>query len=404
MALEQSPDGLRNDQSLNLPEPLGVVSPEMDVVTPPPGLSDSERENLHERARALVQELGTAEGSSEMELMDKVTNVGIEAQRNGGLQLELLRVRVGDMLSQAGSGSEITGSLVDLRMTLGEISPNKLSRPGTLRKLTSILPIVDKLTPPMKIVRKIAIRYEPVSKQIEVIEARLREGRMVLSRDNVELRQLFEKVEEQRLPIQKNIYLGKLLILQLEEQIEQTENPVKADRMRSALHDVSIRVQNLMAMEAVHGQFFISIDMTRRNNAQLGQAVEHPLSVATNVVMIGLAIQVALSRQRQIMEANARTREFIGDMIVDNASSIRRHTEEIGEVSDNPVLAIEKISEAHNELMEAMSIADRFKQQGIEAAQKNIAKLAQLSTEMLERTGPLRGADRTLVTCRWTII
>ena len=395
MALEQNPDGLRNDQSLKLSKPLGVVSPEMDAVTPPPGISNSEREDLHERARALVQELGTAEGSSEMELMDKVINVGIEAQRNGGLHLELLKVRVGDMLSQAGSANEITRSLVDLRMTLGEISPNELSRPGTLRKLAYILPLVDKLTPPMKIVRKIAIRYEPVSKQIEVIEARLREACMVLSRDNVELRQLFEKVEEQRLPIQKNIYLGKLLILQLEDQIEHTENPVKADRMRSALHDVSIRVQNLMAMETVHGQFFISIDMTRRNNAQLGQAVEHTLSVATNVVMVGLAIQVALSRQRQIMEANARTREFIGDMIVDNASSIRRHTEEIGEVSNNPVLAIEKINEAHNELMEAMSIADRFKQQGIEAAQKNIAKLAQLSTEMLERTGPLRGADGT---------
>ena len=54
-------------------------------------------------------------------------------QRSNGSQLELLRVRVGDMLSQGGSGGEITGSLVDLRMTLNDINPNELSRPCILR-------------------------------------------------------------------------------------------------------------------------------------------------------------------------------------------------------------------------------------------------------------------------------
>ena len=390
MKLEQSLDGSGNDQNITFSESGGIASLDLGEAAPPPGLPDSELEGLRKRAKELVQKLATAEGSLEMELMDNVTNVGLQAQRNSGSQLDLLRVRVGDMLSQAGSGGGITGSLVELRMTLSDISPDKLSRPGTLRTLTSVLPFVNRITPPMKIIRKIAIRYEPVSRQIEVIEAKLREGSMVLTRDNVELRQLFEKVEEQRLPMQKNAYLGELLIVQLPEQLEQTEYPVKADRMLNALHDVSVRVQDLRAMDLVYEHFFVSIEMTRRNNAQLVQAVEHTLSVATNVVMVGLAIQAALSRQRQIMEANARTREFIGDMIVDNATSIRRHTEEIGEVINNPVIAIDKITQAQDELIQAMDIAERLKQQGIDAAQENIAKLAQLSTEMQEKTGSLR--------------
>ena len=46
------------------------------------------------------------------------------------------------------------------------------------------------------------VRYEPVSKQVSMIETRLRDGRAMLTRDNVEMRKLYEQVESQQLPIQ----------------------------------------------------------------------------------------------------------------------------------------------------------------------------------------------------------
>ena len=54
-----------------------------------------------------------------------------------------------------------------------------------------------------------------------------------------------------------------------------------------------------------------------------------------------------------MLEATQRTREFLGDLIAANASSIRQHTEEIGDIYNNPVIAIDKIEQAHNDLMEA---------------------------------------------------
>ena len=72
---------------------------------------------------------------------------------------------------------------------------------------------------------------------------KLRAGRMTLTRDNVELRQVYEQVEEQRLSIQKNAYLGELLMEKLQVLIDEAEDPVRADRVRSALYDVSVRVQ-----------------------------------------------------------------------------------------------------------------------------------------------------------------
>ena len=121
--------------------------------------------------------------------------------------------------------------------------------------------------------------------------------------------------------------------------------------------------------------------------------MEQTLSVATKVVTIGLAIQAALVRERQVMEANTRVQHFIGDLIVANATAIRKHTEEIGEVYNNPVIALDKIAQAHQELIDAMDLADRLKQEGIVKARENIAELSRLSEEFQQRVGALHGAD-----------
>jgi uncharacterized protein YaaN involved in tellurite resistance len=53
------------------------------------------------------------------------------------------------------------------------------------------------------------------------------------------------------------------------------------------------------------------------------------------------------------------------------------------------VIAIEKLTQAHNDLIEAMDIADRLKTEGIEAARTNIAKLAELAAELEQRASGL---------------
>jgi uncharacterized protein YaaN involved in tellurite resistance len=246
------------------------------------------------------------------------------------------------------------------------------------------------------VLEKIAMRYEPVSKQVTLIESKLREGRAMLARDNVELRKLYEQVESQQLPIQKNAYLGELVMNELTGLLENTDDTLKVERVRNALHDMSMRVQDLRTMEQVYVQFFVSIEMTRQNNNRLGQSVERTLALGTNVVMVGLAIQSALTRQKRVMEATQRTREFLGELIVANAASIKQHTQEIGDLYNNPVIAMDKITQAHNDLIEAMNEADRLKQEGINVARENIAKLGQLSTDMEQRSQGLRDQQQNV--------
>lgn len=390
MALEERANQLEESTDLVSVDSQEVVPVEIKEPVAPQGITEEETQELKSRAVDLVKQLESVSGSKEMELIDSMTSLGIQAQRGAGAELDLLRVRVGDMLTQDGPRPEISADLVELRLALNQINPHELSKPGFLRRVFGVFPFVDKLTPPVKVLEKIAIRYEPVSRQVAVIEIKLREGRMMLSRDNIELRKLYEQVEAQQLPIQKNAYLGELVMQQLGELLERSQDSLKSERVRNALHDVSMRVQDMRTMETVHTQFFVSIEMTRQNNSRLGQAVERTLSLATNVITVGLAIQAALARQKRVLEATQRTREFLGDVIAANAATIKKHTEEIGDLYNNPVVAIDKITQAHNDLIEAMDLADRLKQEGIDSARENIAILSQMSAELQQRASGLR--------------
>ena len=390
MVTEERPEEQIEGVEATPSEPQGLAPVEVKEPMIPKGMTDEQTKHLKTQALALVTELGESSGGRELELSDNITNLGIQAQRTAGGELDLLRTRIGDMLGQEGPGGNIANDLVELRGALDQINPHELKEPSGLRKVLKFIPFIGKLTPGLKVLEKIAIRYEPVSKQVTMIESKLREGRSMLARDNVELRILYEQVEAQQLPIQKNAYMGELVMQQLDELIAQTDDSLKVERVRNALYDVSMRVQDLRTMEEVHVQFFVSIEMTRQNNNRLGQSVERTLALGSNVVMVGLAIQSALTRQKRVMEATARTREFLGNLIVANAAAIKQHTTEIGNLYNNPVIAIDKITQAHNDLIEAMDEADKLKQEGINMARENISKLSQLSSELQERSQGLR--------------
>ncbi len=358
-------------------------------VTPPQGMPDSEAEEVRRQAALIVSQLGSAIGSKELEILDGMANMGVQSQRASATQLDLLKGRVSVFLSDGGPSREIANSMRDLRIALDQIDPHAPPKTAWDR-IYRIFPFFGRNNP-VRILQRIALRYEPVSRQITLIETRLREGRTSLLRDNVELRKLYEQIEAQQPAVRKNAYLGQILMQHLTKLMEDTPDAMKRERVRGALHDVAMRVQDLKTMEEVHVQYFVSIEMSRQNNNRLGQAVDRTLTLSTNVITVGLAIQAALIRQKSVIEATKRTREFLGTLVAANAAALKTHTREIGDLYVNPVIAMDKITQAHNDLIEAMDIADRLRQEGINNATDNIARLTLLSSELTQRAGAVLG-------------
>ena len=367
-------------------EETALSGPEEILATIPKAMSEDEAQLVQRQAEELVRRLEGAAGAQELELLDSVTNAGIEAERNAAGQLDLLKTRMGTFLDEGGTGGEIAEGLRDLRLTLNKINPHEMTDGGALSRLIGFLPVIgSRYNPVVRALSKIALRYEPVSQQIVTIETKLRDGRALLVRDNIELRKLYEDVESQQLHIQQNAYLGELLAQHLTRILEQVEEPARHDRIKTVLEGVMSRVQDLRTVTEVHAQYFVSIEMSWQNNNRLGQSVERTLLLATNVVTVGLAIQSALMRQRRVAEVAVKTREFLADLITANASAILQHTQEIGDLYSNPVIPMDKITQAHGDLIEALDVAGRMRQESIEAATQNIAELTKKSAELEEK-------------------
>ncbi|MGV7223268.1 MAG: toxic anion resistance protein [Nitrospinales bacterium] len=380
-----------NQKTLDPPSSLFVFENPPDAESKPPAKSqriDNDMvKKLEDESKELVKQLGEASGSQELKLIDRIAGIGLKAQRTAGADLDLLQTRIRDMLTQGKTSDKISNELIGLRMALNAINPHELIRKNFASKLLSRFPFFRVFDPGIKALKKMAIRYESVSNQVWIIEKKLREGRLMLTRDNLELRKLYEQIEEKQSPVQKNAYLGECIVQQLRDVIEHTQDPMKRNRLQNAMYDVSMRVQDLRTMEEIFLQFFVSIDLTRQNNSRLGQAVERTLTLATNLVAVGLAIQTALFRQKRVIDATQKTREFLGNLIVANAATIKQHTTDIGDVYNQPAIAIEKVTKAHIEIVEALEIAIQLKQKGIDNAQENVGKLTKMSSELQKRIG-----------------
>ena len=369
----------------------------VDAEAPPKGMSADEVEQAKRQARDLVRSLRDSTGGRGLAVIDEITNTGMQAQRSAGRQLELTKTRLGTFLDEGGASKEIATGMVDLRIALNRIDPN-LAQRGFWGRTIGTLPFLKgRNNPVVRALHKIALRFEPVSKQITVIEARLREGRMLLARDNVELRKLYEDVESQQVPIERAAFVGELLMEELSQLLDETNDPRERERVVTALHDVAMRVQDLRTMQEVHVQYFVSIELTRQNNNRLGQAVDRTVMLATNVVTVGLAIQAALIRQQRVEEATKRTRQYIGELIAANADAIKRHTEEIGDLYNQPVVAMDVLVQAHNDLLTALDTASRLREDGIESARKNIGEIRVLTAGLADRVEGLmqQGEEQT---------
>lgn len=353
----------------------------------PATMSAEEVNDARRQAVELVRSVRESTGSRQLAALDEVGNVGLTSQRNAGRQLELVQVRLSTLFDEGGASKDVASDLLQLRVALDKINPsNERQRLGT--RVVAAVPFLRN-TALVRSLKKIALRYEPVSKQIVVIETRLRAGRSMLMRDNVELRQLYEDVESQQDAVQREIFLGEVLLGELQTLLDEVDDPREQNRIRTAVHDVAVRLQDLHTMQEVHVQYFVSIEVTRDNNHRLSQAVDRTLSLATNVVTIGLALQAALARQKDVKEATERTREFLGEVIAQNAAAIRRQTEEIGDLYNEPVIAMDKLVQAHQDLISALDTASQLREQGIATARRNIDELTQLTRDMTPRVAGL---------------
>jgi len=353
----------------------------------PKRLEAEERGQIEARARNLVAQATAA--PEDRQFAREIGALGGDAQRKASHEIDLLKTKVGSLLKDIdGPGAKIPEGLVKLRGTMDEINPHSMmAKPrGFFSRLLRKAPVIgDALA-------DIAVRYESVQTQIDAIVNGLMAGKDELLQDSVELEALYRQVQESQREVEKAAFMGELIWSEFEAAKQGVTDPAEAQRIDTLVHRVAMRVQDLRTMEQVNTQFFISIDMTIQNNDHLSDAVSRTITVTRALLTVGLAIQAALANQKKIMNAVQETQEYTSDMLAANAASIRQQTTEIGDLYKNPVLALDKVKTAYEDLVSAMEEMDEIRRAGTDSARAGIAQLTEMTEKLAPQAEGLRSA------------
>ncbi len=355
------------------------------VVRRPQGLDDRAAGDLSREAEGLAASILAQPG--DRKAGRQVSAMGVREQQRASKEIGLLKTRVGTMLKQLeGDGAEIPKTLVQLRNTMDEINPQVLSQPTGLAKWLGRAPGIG------KVLKRVAVKYESVQTQIDHIMAGLRNGKDKLLMDSAELEQLYDQVSVAQQGVQQSAYVGELLWQKLEEASDEAPDPARRQKLQAMLQRVAMRVQDLRTMEQVNLQFFASIDMTLQNNDMLCEQIDRTVMVTQSLLTVGLAIQAALASQKQIATAVRQVQDSTAAMLEANAAAIGQQAKEIGDMQNNPVIALDRVKNAYNSLVGAMDEMERIRSVGTEKARAGIAELTRMSAALEPRTEALRAA------------
>lgn len=385
MVAEDRDDGQKDTDPTSMEE----VKP----ATKPSGLSDEQAEELNSRADKAVEALTDAEGAEAMTVADQIANVGVQDQKTISSGTALMQEKMGNVFyseRKSEAAESLTKNISELQGALTKINPKDIQKEARYRVIR-VIPFFGGWI--VNVLKTAANRRLTLQEFIDHLEESLQSGETILKQDNAQLKVMYSDLETKQKVINADAYYAEVLMEKLSEAMGATEDERKKGNLQKVQFRVSTRAQDLRAMENIHEQFFVSIEMTRDNNDMLIATVQRMLTMGMNVVYISFAIHAALMRQRDVIEASKGTRDFIGNMIVSNASMINNHIREIGDLYKEPIVAMDKLEKAVSELQQAIDAANRMKAESIERAKDNVVRIRELTEELKTKAGELPETD-----------
>lgn len=328
---------------------------------------------LKDRSVALVGEVKEKAGPALMRVVD---GIGENSQKKMSSANDLMSQSVGSLLKGLDGKSPTGEKLLELRTAMDDLNPHSLHNAWWF----SWMPKSIK----RKAISRFIHKYEPMQKHVNGILSGLRSGKDDLLETSIELEHQYNEIAAAQKEIQSEIYVGELFI----EEVEKMEAGVAEDdvqeqqKLASVKNKAARRIRDLRTMEQAAVQFFISIDQTIATNELLGEQIDSALTVGPMVMTNALRIQAALAKQDTVKNAVEKFQEGLGDMMAQNAAAVNKAAKEVGDLYNNPVIALEKMEEGFDQLMKAVQTANETMATSTMKAREASARLEQMTSEL----------------------
>lgn len=341
-------------------------------------VKEEELAKLNQEADLYVQKLNSERNVDISNVLTQLAALGDKEQREAGETLTALKQPVVAMMN--GKNDEIPNTLLELRKAVSQLDPNPMNTSGFKRVMNKVL----RKNP----LEAYMIKYQSIDKQIEAIIKSLLVGRDNLQEDSVGLQVLKERSIQKIEALDKQVYLGKRLSEMLEEERQKPERSKDVVLINEALEKILVRTRNMQQAKSILLQSIASIDIIKKNNEKLIEAIRNAVSMTQNVVTISASIQLALANQRKSIDAVNATNEAIETMILSNSRALKQNTEETTRLLENPAIGMDKLRESFDNIFAALQASEESSERIIQSSKTFVKEIDTFNDEMKKKLIP----------------
>jgi uncharacterized protein YaaN involved in tellurite resistance len=373
------------------PQPVPAVADEQAAGAIP--LDPDTRRELQAKAAAFADELAELHPNSPefSRKVGQLTSMGDRDMRASASVSSRLLARPAAAFrgSRGGAGGDaqtrLANTLVDLRMTVTELDPNRADLGGVKRVLRWI-PGGDK-------VQRYFAKYESAQAHLNAIIKSLDSGQDELRKDNASIEA--EKANMWTAMGKLNEYnqLAVALDDAISQKVTELETAGRTDEAAAlkadALFAVRQRHQDIMTQLAVSVQGYMALDLVRKNNLELIKGVDRAQTTTISALRTAVIVSQALARQKLVLDQIQALNTTTSALIESTSQQLRVQGAEINQQAASSAVDVATLKAAFDNVFQTMDALDRFRDQAVDSMAKTVNALEgqlQRAEPYLERT------------------
>ncbi|MGH8961837.1 MAG: toxic anion resistance protein [Jatrophihabitantaceae bacterium] len=384
------------------PAPVQLVKQEEAAGAIP--VDDAKKTELAAKAAAFANELATMDTRSPAftQKVDSITSMGDKDMRAVASVSNRMLDRPAAVIkaSKGGGGGDaqtrVSNTLVDLRMTVTDLDPNRADLTG-VKKVLKWLPGGDKI-------QRYFAKYESAQTHLNAIIKALDSGQDDLRKDNAAIET--EKANMWTLMGKLSEYnaLAGALDDAVAQKIAELETGGKADDANTlksdALFAIRQRRQDIMTQMAVSVQGYMALDLVRKNNIELIKGVDRAQTTTVAALRTAVIVSQALARQKLVLDQITALNTTTSNLIESTSNQLRIQGAEINQQAASSTIDIQKLQTAFDNVFQTMDAIDTFRTQAVDSMAQTVTALEgqiERAKPYLERTRRGEGAEQTQI-------
>ena len=308
------------------------------------------------------------------EITQAIENLGSDIAFKSANKNEMLAKRMKSLGKQGGDTGEVAKSLEDLAIKMRDLDPKGIDFANAGRAGRFFNPV-----------RRYFERYKSADAEIASIVKSLESGKEMLKNDNVTLELEEATMRDLTKQLGQQIEIGLDLDAYLTNAIENAKASGTSDPERirfveeEVLFPLRQKITDFQQLQLVNQQGIVSMNVLRRNNAELIRAVDRAEHVTVSALRVAVTVAGALYNQRIVLDKVQALNETTNAMISSTSAMLKEQGAEIQEKAGETNISVDTLRQSFADTIQALEDISNYKQAALPRIRQTIDEFYQLA-------------------------